>query len=513
MKGTLLIVEDQPNFREGLRMFIEQESIGWEVIGEAENGEEGMEKIKALQPDLVLMDIHMPVRNGIELAEWMFSNRIDTMFVIITGFQDFSYARSALRYGALDFLLKPCSDEDISRILLSAYDRLEEKRKNRHALITAKENTLRSVLLRLQLNEQSASQMLKTFNNRHLWLISVEDYFPADRNYREEDVYLIQYGILNIVQELIEKTSLPWELMVLTIDQFVLSTSHDTDLSVWKTTMINTVHAYLSVQLHVFPLGNCTDIPALLSAYAVYGPLIGHASRLLNQPYSAPIQQAESYRKKMMSLIVSGEADSLADYLSECCLSLQNHPLSEIKIIAIHHVMALQETAEILFPASSHTYSVNSILEQVQQLQAVGQVQSWLHGHCTEFLDRLNEWRDSANSNKTIFQRALHFIQEHYLENCSISQVAEHVHLNPSYFSTWFKKEKGETFTSYVNKLKLERAQVLLRNTDMKMIEIAQAVGFEDSTYFASIFKKYFQVSPSEFRQNQRLNGFSDYIP
>lgn len=129
MKGTLLIVEDQPNFREGLRMFIEQESIGWEVIGEAENGEEGMEKIKALQPDLVLMDIHMPVRNGIELAEWMFSNRIDTMFVIITGFQDFSYARSALRYGALDFLLKPCSDEDISRILLSAYDRLEEKEK------------------------------------------------------------------------------------------------------------------------------------------------------------------------------------------------------------------------------------------------------------------------------------------------------------------------------------------------------------------------------------------------
>ncbi|WP_336775905.1 helix-turn-helix transcriptional regulator [Paenibacillus sp. MMO-58] len=131
------------------------------------------------------------------------------------------------------------------------------------------------------------------------------------------------------------------------------------------------------------------------------------------------------------------------------------------------------------------------------------ELKSWFKAACQDFETRLDRWKQQANPYVNSIQQAIDYIEEHYLDSdLSIKQVAENIHLNPSYLSTLFKKETGETFTGYVTKLKLQEAQVLLRNMDIKISEICQTVGFEDSTYFSSVFKKHFQISPSEFRQN-----------
>lgn len=499
MKGTVLIVEDQPNFREGLKFFISQ-CRNWTVIGEAETGEEGWQKALELKPDLILMDIHMPVMNGIELAERIHSNGLDALFIIITGFQDFQYAQSAIRYGAMDFLLKPCSDEDISGILDSAAKRLQEKRRSQQ---TARVHLLRSILLKYQRNQELAAQFLRMFEGSQLWLVTITDYFPAAKNYRADDLYVLQYGIYNIILELALSEDPKAKLLILKEDQFILSVSAELATAAWREHAELAVREYLGIEIDSIPLGPSSDIPQLMSAYTAY-----EEQRV--QPASTPEaaestgkhQAVEAVKNEVMSLIISGDHSALQDYFEKTGKQVCAVPLTEGKLIAVNHTLALDQISEVLGLFSHQSKPVDALLHTIDQLQNAGELRGWFKDNCRDFTARLERWKQKANPYVNSIQQAIDYIEEHYLDSdLSIKQVAENIHLNPSYLSTLFKKETGETFTGYVTKLKLQKARVLLRNTDMKISEICQTVGFDDSTYFSSVFKKHFQISPSEFRQ------------
>jgi two-component system response regulator YesN len=127
MSATILIAEDQPHFRMGLHSIIEQQMPECMIIGETGNGEEAWNQISTYRPEIALLDIHMPGMSGIEVAEQIHSHRLDTLFVMITGYQEFHYAQSAVRFGAFDFILKPCSEEEIVAMLNKAYLKVREK--------------------------------------------------------------------------------------------------------------------------------------------------------------------------------------------------------------------------------------------------------------------------------------------------------------------------------------------------------------------------------------------------
>src|SRR5690242_19046129 len=112
VKGKVLIVEDQMNFRKGLDKMIEQGDLGWEVVGEASNGQDALELMAELQPDLVLTDIRMPIMDGIEFVGHLRRSHPDLLVVILTGYKNFEYAQAAVRHGALDLLIKPCTEQD-----------------------------------------------------------------------------------------------------------------------------------------------------------------------------------------------------------------------------------------------------------------------------------------------------------------------------------------------------------------------------------------------------------------
>ncbi|CAM3420927.1 response regulator [Paenibacillus lupini] len=502
MKGTVLIVEDQPNFREGLKFFISQSMANWTVIGEAETGEEGWNKAVELKPDLILMDIHMPVMNGIELAERIHRHNLDILFIIITGFQDFQYAQSAIRYGAMDFLLKPCSDEDISGILDSAFKRLRVKRKEQQA---TKEHLLRSILLKYQRNQELASHFIQLFQSSQLWLITITDYFPAAKNYRADDLYVLQYGIYNIILELALSEDADAKLLILKEDQFILSLSsseHTTES--WRENAAIAVREYLGIEIDSILLGTSSNIPQLMSVYTDYCEHLTLPTGIPQPEGKSNKHQAvEAVKNEVMSLIISGDHLALQDYFEKVGQQVGILHLTEGKLNVINHTLALDQISEVLGLFSHQSKPVEVLLQMIDQLHNNGELRNWFKDTCRDFTARLERWKQQANPYVNSIQQAIDYIEEHYLDNdLSIKQVAECIHLNPSYLSTLFKKETGETFTGYVTRLKLQKAQVLLRNTDMKISEICQTVGFDDSTYFSSVFKKHFQVSPSEFRQH-----------
>ncbi|MDO5010188.1 MAG: AraC family transcriptional regulator, partial [Intestinibacter bartlettii] len=99
-------------------------------------------------------------------------------------------------------------------------------------------------------------------------------------------------------------------------------------------------------------------------------------------------------------------------------------------------------------------------------------------------------------------QKCISYINEHYNENINLETVANIVHLNPSYFSSIFKKEVGVSFSNYLNKIRIEQSKLLLKNTDSSIVEIALEVGFEDQSYFSKVFKNLTKMTPKQYRQN-----------
>ena len=113
-----------------------------------------------------------------------------------------------------------------------------------------------------------------------------------------------------------------------------------------------------------------------------------------------------------------------------------------------------------------------------------------------------NVFNFNESKNPVLIQKCISYINEHYNEDINLETVANIVHLNPSYFSSIFKKEVGVSFSNYLNKIRKEQSKLLLKNTDSSIVEIALEVGFEDQSYFSKVFKNLTKMTPKQYRQN-----------
>ena len=258
--GNVMVIEDQYHFRKGLVKMIEDSEYNWNVVSEASNGLDALKLLEAHKPDLILTDIRMPVMDGIEFVTNVKEKYPDTLVIILSGYRDFEYAQAAIKLGVIDYLVKPCMEEDIKKVLHKASLRFKS----------------------LQINKPSVSEQI-------------------DR--KDKDV----------------KENIPTEE-------------------------------------------------------------------------------------------------------------------KQIKLIA----------------------------------------------------------------------KATAYIHLHYADDCRMTEVAAHVRLNSSYFSVLFKKVTNESFTTYLTRIRMEKAVHLLCHSDMKVFEIAAATGFEGSNYFTNVFRQFYSMSPKEYRNTFR---------
>lgn len=132
MSGNVMVIEDQYHFRKGLVKMIEDSHFNWSVISEASNGLDALKILEAHQPDLILTDIRMPVMDGIEFVTMLRQKYPKTMVIILSGYRDFEYAQAAIKLGVIDYLVKPCTEEDITQMLHKASVHLSSKGKSAH---------------------------------------------------------------------------------------------------------------------------------------------------------------------------------------------------------------------------------------------------------------------------------------------------------------------------------------------------------------------------------------------
>lgn len=510
MKAKLFIAEDQPNFRKGLLKLAGKRSAEWVVAGEAANGRAALASMEKSVPDLLLTDIRMPHMDGLELAEAIKARGWETKIVIITGFKDFAYAQSALKFGVLDFITKPCVEADILNMLDKTYVRLIEENQSGRLVEDWKrqheDSQLRSALMGMSCNNGEVQALLGRMKECELYFLSIPAYISAEKQYSAQDMPLLQFALGNIVREHLHKWyGTGFQLFSLSSSEWALLVDGEESRPemppTWLQTLTDSIQHYLKLALACSGQGRCRTAEDLRQAYERYCSGSGReAASERSADYESLLNQTALYEKEkeIVSWLMSEDNGRLNKELLDQVARIGNMPQQTAKIEALLLAAALLRLVQVQFPEwrmASRSIEWGS----VYKCETPKEITEWLQMYIREFLDSHNNWLAGKKDNPV--KQAIRFIEEKYMEECGLAEVAAHVHLNPSYFSNLFKKETGESVTAYIQNLRVKKAKLLLKSTDMKVFEIAQAVGFNDSNYFTHMFNKIAGLSPKEYRK------------
>ncbi|ASA24879.1 response regulator transcription factor [Paenibacillus donghaensis] len=497
MIGKLLVVDDEIWFREGLVQLISSNQLGWEVVGEAADGEEAVQAVELYKPDLIITDINMPVMDGLQLMEWLSRAHPEIRVIILTGYRDFEYAQRALRYGAVEFLLKPFSLDEAYRVLRKAYEELRLKQlKLRVTKQERQTEVFRAALFGLPCERALRENWEQKWRAADFCILQVHSYELPGKNYTQSDINLLHYAVTNILQELLQGHQAEGLYFPLRKEAFAFLLEPGPAGVTYRNAVKEAMSRFIGLETSWLELGAVQRFEELAEQYNEVhsGHGDGRAGDL------AAVDGFPLLKEELLSLLVTSNLPAaeqrLAEYVDQAAsLGLQSCKTRIYTLVTVFSSILLTDFKHVNAAAAGEGLNPAHILE----IQSVQELLSWAKEKCAEFLDIFDHWLNQQQDNVVV--QAKQYIDGHYQTDCSLQMVAAHVHVTPNYLSNLFKKESGIGLTNYVSQLRIEEAKALLQFTRLRMMEIAERVGFDNSSYFTVVFKQLTGESPRAFRR------------
>ena len=532
----IILVDDEEEVRKGIIRKIDWEALGFQVVGDAENGQDALEKIEQLEPDVVMTDIRMPYMDGLTLTSWIRQKYPSVKVLIFSGFDDFEYAQKAIKLNVTEYILKPVNVEELTRILNRVRENLDQEIEQRRDVDRLRESYLSSlpILRELFLNDMVRGNM------------------PAENIRQKLEEYKIDIlgaekwltAVINVENEASEETGLTLhqekELIPISVKSLLEDNLKDycrfmAFNSAVGVTLIAAVDGERKQTSLIDLLGDiCKEIKRLLQVTVTIG--IGYFSRELEQlpaAYQSAVD-ALGYRE----IVGTGKTIYINDMEPVSRGKLQLETRDEADLIAVVKFGTREkiEAAAKNFAARMEGARVHMRQLQVYQMSIInclirlmqqqdlelgamfgtdemyGKV---IYGNMkpeefasviTEVGCRMNEAmnRERDKTAKKVILEAKQYILDHYQDpELSVDVMCRQLHMSPAYFSTVFKRETGQTYIAYLTEVRLDKAVELLNTTDDKTYVIAQKVGYQEQNYFSYVFKKRFGISPTKFRGSQ----------
>ncbi|GGD72352.1 DNA-binding response regulator [Paenibacillus nasutitermitis] len=525
-----MIADDEELLRTGLTKMIERMELPVVVVGTASDGLQALDMIAVHEPHVLLTDIRMPNMDGLELIENLAKNQHHIRTIILSGYDDFDYARKALRSGCSDYLVKPPIFTELSELLHSIYlefsleleKLIEESKKNEilhRSQVLLKTDFLRTLLVKK--NNVSTKRWIEQGDRLGINLgsdtyavaiLRSEKRFERTQKYSTADWELFKYACLNITGEIVDGALSFYDeqeqLVILLPNRY----SFEESCEKLQETRMNLSH-YLHLSFSV-ALSASYPFHAIAEAYVEANRLL--SVRLLREK-SVLVTSKEliHYVNEDVThhLKQLGELQD-SDSLSEIQMKL-NHWLETVKIAA-YTPQALEKLKQELRVALL-TLTQKPPMKQIEHESGFFSSQ-WLEqlGHADSYSDQLEpihqmieqlarQQKAGPHQNQTV-EKATAYIQKYYNRSINLVSISEHVHMNPAYFSVMFKKKSGIGVIEFLTEVRMEKAKKLLVETELKTYQIAELVGYNDPAYFSNIFKRQCGITPHEYRNTAAIN-------
>ena len=532
----VLIIDDEPTIRKGLINIINWKKFQCEICGEASDGVEGLEKIEAYKPDLVFADINMPEINGLEMIKSAKQIVPHSKFIILSGYREFSYMQEAIKIGAFDYILKPSSIEDICEVVKRAVielkyqrdDQLEAKKLRKcfeESIPILKEKLLYDIIFQININEEEIKEGFELYgieiNEFVMIMIEIDGDSKKKEPYQRQ---LYQFGIVNTVEEMFAE-EFKVEKIVLNNKQiaFIIGT-HET-VELLEEDVYKKVHSIqqlvescfdFTVSIAISTKGKDVDelhdkMRECKNALA-YRFYMGNSSIILYRDLSGFYKGQDNLAfdgidKVLCNTIKTGNEEDVVHILGQINDKVIQTNLDPeyIKtfywnlIYEINMIRISIKNLEVQDKDLSH--DISSLYKLIDNATQVKELQDLLEDVAMSVVHRINRY-NKKNINQ-ILQKAMDYICENYTMSITLNELAEHTYVSTYYLSRMFKKELGKNFVEYLNEVRIDKAKELLKDNKYKTYEVAELVGIQDPHYFSKIFKKYVNMTPTEYKDSQ----------
>ncbi|WP_343060631.1 response regulator [Paenibacillus phyllosphaerae] len=510
----MLLVDDEPLILDGISSVIEWEALGTTLIGTASNGLEALTIVEEQSPDIIITDIRMPGMDGLRLVETVRSRDADIDFVMLTGFSEFEYAKTAMQFGVKHYLLKPCSEEKLEEALRDIVRSKRGKDEN-ESFVQAMQYSLERVLPHAKEQFLKELVMNKTYGMQE-WHFFCQLFGLQFRTLRVRllllDIesgheYEHLFAAQNIAQDIFANpmlsTTVGGRVLLLMEDQLA------------EEMLFQRVHALRETFKRYYRY----DVMAALSEPGELGQVrtlylrmlnclshrfyLGQGGLIMERDIALPDDPStEDFVFDAERLLLPIKAGHWQDSELELRSLFEQlaAPKFTIAQTKSYMVQIFMEIIRLCNPAEMKAY-LDQLPHQIEHstLQAFQQLVLSIAKSIAQ-----ERFEQTCRKQSQLVQRIQHIVQQKYRDDTlTLQTVANEIYMNPDYVGKMFKLETGEKFTNYVMNYRMQKAIELLdRGDNVTVASLAEQVGFGcNASYFSKMFKKYTDYTLTEYRK------------
>lgn len=533
----IMVVDDEEEIRLGIIKKIDWEANGFEVVGDAENGQDALEKAEKLRPDVIMTDIKMPFMDGLELGKRLSASMPSTKIIVFSGCDDFEYAHKAIKINVIEYVLKPINSVEFIEVLKRLKIQLDREYDEKRNLQTLYKHYVESLPV---IREQFLVGTIEGRISESQWEVQAEkldiDFklsylsvalFHADGTLVLEDEEnissiqkesaLVSISIKKIVDESMDKyckcISFLYSDMVVVIGNFdkkedILSfiTGINEVCKTYERIMGLTISAgvghaydkYSEIRFSYRSAQSALDYSFILgTGKAIYIDDV-------EPDNSVQLQFDEQEERAMLNAIKISSEEEITETIDRLFRKIEDLllPFNKYRIYIMEIMTSLLKLVQTynldldeIFGESFNCYSYLETFDSIHEMK------KWFIQKSIKVNSYIKKER--INSSMLLVEKAKHYVKENYSDyDISVEKLCSKLHVSPTYFSTIFKRETEMNFVNFLTTVRLEEAIKLLNTTDDKTYIIADKVGYPEANYFSYVFKRKFGVSPSKYRKN-----------
>lgn len=524
----LLIADDEHIVIESLKFIIEKNLQDIEIVATARSGREAIEKTLSLKPDVVLMDIHMPGINGMDAIRHIKSTHPDVLFIIITAYEYFQYAKDAVNLGVFEYLLKPVNRQKVINTLQEAKEIIDSRR----------EAIQREMMLR-----EKIDKIIPHMEGQFIYSQLLNSGVIKDIDFYEEIFATklkkgyIMMAIVKEIEGLVKEENLKNSLLKQKFyNIFQLELKNLTPCLIGPP-LLDRITAYVPIpedmddyevrnqaieygKKMMLKINKLMKIDYTIGIGRSYD--IQHFSQSANEAYIAASLSEENdlihfedihfsstttadypsgKDKILLHKILTGELKEVLEIFEEIFWWLSTYykeDMDRIKSKLIELLILIQKT--IPPSVEGNCKLEDGFLTEILKIKNIEELKISYLNYLKTIVGNLETSKEKEI--KGLIRKAIKYIDKNFHQNISLDDVAKEMNMSYHYFSKFFKDSTGKNFVDYLTDLRIEKSKNILKDVTINVKEVCFEVGYSDPNYFSKIFKKVTGMTPTEYRAN-----------
>jgi two-component system response regulator YesN len=508
----VLLIDDEPVIREGLKSIIDWKMYGMDICGEAEDGLQGLEQILNLKPDIAIVDVKMPQMDGLEMIEEVKRRGIECVMIVLTAYCDFKFAQKSIELGIHSYILKPIEQEELKEKICKLRESIHSSKTEKHYIDVGISLSREKVLHSIAIGEL-CEDAITDYNNKYSFG------FPWDRY----QVALIDIYNCNSKSMLLLLGSIKAE-----VENYVLKNRYGYIFELngyvavlFKSSYINSINRIATELQKILLCKTEKEVVVIL------GPVVrsfndismscSQALELINKKFI--------YGRKRIIMFQNMGNDNLSareagmdenQIIVDLCTAIEvdNHDtLNNITENILTNFLLCSDNENIIKSRYAHMYMMitnriisenecirneinsKSVIDEIYRKESLQE----LHGYFKFSIFLISEVI-ARHRPDNLFDRLLDYINRNYYKDIKLETLAEIFNYNSAYLGKLFKNNTGMFFNTYLDTIRINNAKAMLRE-GLKVYQVAEKTGYKDIGYFYKKFKKYAGVPPTNFKE------------